>query len=224
MTKIQEKLFALQDEKYRDFQGALIPGKSNSTMIGVRTPLLRSLAKELYPLDETASFMESLPHEYFDENQLHAFLIENERDFDTCLALTERFLPYVDNWATCDQLSPKTFRKNLPELEKKAVEWCASEKPFTVRFGIKMLMSHFLDDGRFDEKYLKIVTSVRSEHYYVKMMIAWYVATALAKQWDAALVVLKNHELDPWVHQKAIQKAVESRRISAEQKDLLRSL
>ena len=223
MTEIQKRLFDLQDEGYRDFNGALIPTVERDKTIGVRTPELRKLAKELSGTKEAEDFLTSLPHEYFDENQLHAFLLERVKDYDACLAAVERFLPYVDNWATCDQLNPKVFKKHKGALLGKIREWIASGETYTARFGMGMLMAHYLEED-FRPEYLEWVASVRSEEYYIRMMQAWYFATALAKQYEAALPYIRERRLEPWTHNKAIQKAVESRRISEEQKTVLRSL
>ena len=223
MTAIQERLFALQDADYAAFQRPLIPTVEKETFIGVRTPALRSLAKELRGTNEAEEFLESLPHVYFEENQLHAFLIALEKDFDAALALTDAFLPWVDNWATCDQLTPKAFRKNRTALHRKIDEWIASTHEYTVRFAVKMLMDHFLDDA-FSPEILEPVAAVRREEYYIRMMQAWFFATALAKQYETALPYLERGRLETWVHNKTIQKAVESFRISSEQKAYLKSL
>ena len=223
MDKITEKLFAMQDIKYRDFQVKLIPGADPDTFIGTRTPQLRSLAKEMLRSGDADEFLEELPHRYFDENQLHGFIICEVKDFDRAMALTEKFLPYVDNWATCDQLSPKAFKKNKAVLAEKAKEWIASDKTYTVRFGIGMLMSHFLDDD-FAPEYMEIVAAVKSDVYYVNMMIAWYFATALAKQYSHAVKYIEDGVLSPWVHNKTIQKARESFRVSDEHKEYLKKL
>ena len=221
--EIRQSLFDLQDIKYRDFQAKLIPGTDTETMIGVRTPELRKLAKQMLKREEIGEFLQDLPHRYFDENQLHAFIISGIREYGKCMEELERFLPYVDNWATCDQMSPVVFKKHKQELLSGIREWIRSEHTYTVRFGIGMLMQHFLDDD-FDPAYPELVAGVRSEEYYVNMMIAWYFATALAKQYDAVLPYIERRRLDPWVHNKTIQKAVESYRISDEQKEYLRSL
>ena len=221
--EIRQSLFDLQDIKYRDFQAKLIPGTDAETMIGVRTPELRKLAKQMLKREEIGEFLQDLPHRYFDENQLHAFIVSGIREYGKCMEELERFLPYVDNWATCDQMSPVVFKKHKQELLSGIREWIRSEHTYTVRFGIGMLMQHFLDD-EFDPAYPELVAGVRSEEYYVNMMIAWYFATALAKQYDAVLPYLEGRRLDPWVHNKTIQKAVESYRISDEQKEYLRSL
>lgn len=221
--EIKDALFALQDTAYRDFQTKLIPGLESGSMIGVRTPELRKLAKQMAKRDEIGEFLEVLPHTYFDENQLHAFILSERKDFEQCVEEVERFLPFVDNWATCDQMSPKVFKKHRPELLPYINKWIASDKTYTVRFGIGMLMEHFLDDD-FDPSYPEMVSGIRSEEYYVNMMIAWYFATALAKQYEAVLPYLEENRLAPWTHNKTIQKAVESYRITPEQKGYLKGL
>ena len=221
--EIRTGLFSLQDTAYRDFQGKLIPGLGAETMIGVRTPELRKLAKELAKREDIRDFLKDLPHEYFDENQVHAFILSEEKDMEKCMEELELFLPYVDNWATCDQMSPKVFRKNKKDLLTAIKRWIESDQTYTVRFAIKMLMEHFLDED-FDPIYPEMVAEVRSEEYYIRMMIAWYFATALAKRYDAVLPYLKQEKLDVWTHNKAIQKAVESYRITEEQKIYLKSL
>ena len=221
--EIREKLFALQDEKYRDFQIRLIPGSGRDTMIGVRTPDLRRYAKQLIKTEDIQIFLNDLPHQYFDENQLHAFIISEIKDYDRCMREVIRFLPYVDNWATCDQLSPGIFKKHRQELLQQIRIWIRSDRTYTIRFGIGMLMQHFLDDD-FDPEYPAMVAGIRSEEYYVNMMIAWYFATALAKQYEAVLPFMENHRLDAWTNNKAIQKSVESFRITPDQKEYLRSL
>lgn len=221
--EIKDALFALQDTTYRDFQAKLIPGLKSGSMIGVRTPELRKLAKKMAKREGIDGFLENLPHTYFDENQLHAFILSERKDFEQCVGEVDRFLPFVDNWATCDQMSPKVFKKHRPELLPYIHEWIASDKTYTVRFGIGMLMEHFLDDD-FDPAYPEMVSGVRSEEYYVNMMIAWYFATALAKQYEAVLPYMEGNRLAPWTHNKTIQKAVESYRITPEQKGYLRGL
>lgn len=223
MEEIQQRLFAMQDLEYREFISKLNPAIDKENIIGIRTPKLRQLAKELNKSPEAEAFLKALPHKYYEENNLHAFLIEKIKDFDNCLSETERFLPFVDNWATCDSMSPKVFGKHLTELEKRISVWLQSEKTYTVRFGIEMLMSWYLGD-RFDPKYLEMVAGVSSEEYYVNMMIAWYFATALAKQYDAVIPYIENRRLSDWCHRKTIQKAIESYRITEEQKNYLRSL
>ena len=221
--EIREELFRQQDVSYRDFQSKLIPTVDNSAFIGVRTPALRTLARQMIGREDARDYLTDLPHRYFDENQLHAFMISEIRDYQQCIDEVNSFLPYVDNWATCDQLSPKAFKKHRAQLREEIRGWIASDQTYTVRFGIGMLMQHFLDDD-FDPKYPESVAQIRSEEYYINMMIAWYFATALAKQYDVILPYMEGRKLDVWTHNKAIQKAVESRRITPEQKAYLKSL
>ena len=221
--EIRNGLFDLQDSQYRDFQAKLIPSASADKMIGVRTPVLRKLAKDLAKRKEIGGFLNDLPHRYFDENQLHAFIISQLKDYEQCMDEVIRFLPYIDNWATCDQLSPKMFRKHRPKLIDQIRKWIISDHTYTIRFGIGMLMEHFLDED-YDPAYPEMVACIRSDEYYVNMMIAWYFATALAKQYDSILPFIKNRRLDPWTHNKTIQKARESYRISPEQKEYLKAL
>ena len=223
MTEIQERLFALQDLPYRDFNARLLPTVDKETIIGVRTPALRKLARELRGSEAAGGFLAELPHRYFEENGLHAFLIESIRDYGECLAAVERFLPFVDNWATCDSLSPPVFKQHRAELLAPIERWLASKETYPVRFGVGMLMAHYLD-ADFAPRYLEWVAALRSEEYYINMMIAWYFATALAKQYDAALPYIEQRRLEPWTHNKAIQKAVESYRITDEQKAYLKTL
>ncbi len=213
----------MQDTKYRDFQAKLLPTVNPQTLIGVRTPLLRAFSKKLFKQNDFSDFLNVLPHKYFDENQLHAFLISEIKDFDSCLEQVNKFLPFVDNWATCDQMSPKVFKKHKKQLLEQIKIWILPEKTYTVRFAVGMLMQHFLDED-FDLEYPKMVLKIQSEEYYVKMMIAWYFATALAKQYSAVLPFLENQSLEKWTHNKAIQKALESYRITDEQKKYLRTL
>ncbi len=220
---IQKELFALQDISYGDFQAKLVPNISRELFIGVRVPEARKLAKRLAKEPEASKFLRDLPHKYYDENILHALLISEMKDYSDCILEVDNFLPYVDNWAVCDILSPKIFKKNSTALLKKIKEWSASEKTYTCRFGIEMLMSYFLEDD-FKSEYLEIPASVHSEEYYGRMMIAWFFATALAKQWDATIKYIEDHGLDAWTHNKAIQKARESRRITPKQKEYLKSL
>jgi 3-methyladenine DNA glycosylase AlkD len=223
IEKIRKTLFSLQDTKYGDFQAKLIPTIGRETVIGVRTPELKSIAKDILKDGNYKGFLEELPHRYFEENQLHAFIISGIKDLNECMEDLETFLPYVDNWATCDQMSPKIFRKHKDLLLTHIIEWIDSEKTYTVRFGVGMLMEHFLDDD-FDPLYPEMVAKLRSEEYYVNMMIAWYFATALAKQYESILPFIEEKRLDDWTHNKAIQKSLESRRITEEQKLYLKSL
>ena len=221
--EILQRLFALQDLKSGDFQAKLMPTVDKSTIIGVRTPALRRLAKEFAKREDVGAFLDALPHGYYDENNLHGFLLCEEKDFDRVITRLDAFLPYIDNWATCDLLSPKVFKKHKAELLPHIRRWLASSKVYTVRFGIEMLMSHYLDED-FTPEYFDWVAVLRSEEYYVNMMIAWYFATALVKQYDTALPILLEQRLMPWTHNKIIQKAIESYRITDEQKAYLRSL
>ena len=223
MTPLQEQLFALRDEGYRDFSSKLIPSVLPERVIGVRTPALRAFAKDFAKTPEAADFLRALPHFYLEENNLHAFLIERIRDYDACVAALDAFLPYVDNWATCDLMSPKALGRDRARLIGDVRRWMASGQLYTVRFGIGLLMAHFLEED-FRPETLDAVAAIETEEYYLRMMQAWYFATALAKQYDAAVCYLEQGALDPWTHNKAIQKAVESYRITAEQKEYLKSL
>ncbi len=223
MTQIQQVLFSMQDEGYRDFQSRLMPTVSKKEIIGVRTPLLREYAKKLFQNGDYHDFLRELPHAYYEENNLHGILLCQIKNFSCVIDEIERFLPYVNNWATCDMLHPRIFAKHTRELLPYIRQWLISEHPYTVRFGIEMLMNEYLDK-QFEETYLAEVSRIRSEEYYVNMMIAWYFATALAKQYDATIPYLKNKKLSPWVHNKTIQKAIESYRITTEKKDDLKTL
>ena len=221
--EIKHALFQMQDRPYGAFQSKLIPTADPEIFIGVRTPDLRKYAKQLVKRDDIFDFLHALPHQYFDENQLHAFILSEMKDYGICIEEVDRFLPYVDNWATCDQLSPKAFGKNKDRLLLHIRNWIESDHTYTKRFAIGMLMQHYLDDD-FDSDYPEIVAKVRSEEYYVNMMIAWYFATALAKQYEAVIPYIEGQRLDVWTHNKAIQKARESRRITPEQKEYLKTL
>ncbi len=223
MTELQKKLFELQDKDYKEFHSKLIPTVDSDRVIGVRTPELRKFAKEFNKSGERYGFMEELPHYYYEENNLHGFLIEFIKDFDEAVQALDKFLPYVDNWATCDMMSPKILAKRPDELILKVREWIASEKTYTIRYAIGTLMRYFLDE-RFDIEYPELAAAVKSEEYYVNMMVAWYFATALAKQYEAVIPYIEQNQLDKWIHNKTIQKAVESNRITAEQKNYLRTL
>ena len=220
---VQGKLFELQDLNYRDFHAKLMPTVYKERVIGVRTPALRKFAKEFGKTKEAEEFLKQLPHEYYEEDKLHGFLIAGMKDFDRCIEELERFLPYVDNWATCDLLSPKIFKKHLQELLVKIRVWTVSEHTYMIRFGVGMLMSLYLDEA-FELEYPEMVSGIRSNEYYVNMMIAWYFATALAKQYEAVLPFIENGRLDKWTHNKAIQKAVESCRVTDEKKAYLKTL
>ena len=223
IPKVQQDLFTMQDLKYRDFQCKLMPTVASDTVIGVRTPELRKFAKEFSKKPDVDEFLKILPHKYYEENNLHGFLIETIKDYDRVITELDAFLPYVDNWATCDLMRPKIFQKHLEELLGKIKEWINDDHTYTIRFGIEMLMSFYLDE-QFCPEFLELVSYVQSEEYYVNMMVAWYFATALAKQYDDTLPYIEQHRLSKWTHNKAIQKAVESYRISDGQKTYLRTL
>ena len=220
---IRDRLFALRDSDYAAFQAKLTPGVPLERFIGVRVPDARRLAKTIASNPEAAAFLTDLPHGCFDEDILHALLISEIKDYETCIAAVEAFLPYVDNWAVCDVMSPKAFKRHKAELLGKIRVWASSKEAYTCRFGLEMLMTHFLDED-FEAELLEIPAAVRSEEYYVNMMIAWFFATALAKQWDAAIPYLQQSALESWVHNKPIQKARESRRIVDERTAYLKTL
>ena len=221
--EIIRELFRLQDKDYALLQAKIIPNIASEKIIGVRTPALRTFAKTLYKDSDIEDFLSGVPHQYFDEDQLHAFVISLEKDFDRCITRVDAFLPYIDNWATCDQLSPKVFKKNPEKLLPFIQTWIKSDRTYTVRFAIGMLMQHFLNEN-FDTKYVDMVAEIRSKEYYINMMIAWYFATALAKQYESVLPYIEEKRLDSWTHNKAIQKSVESYRITDEQKKYLKSI
>ena len=220
---MMKSLYAAQNIAYRDFNAKLIPNISHDLFIGVRTPILRKIAKDIIQSGGQDTFMATLPHKYFEENQLHAFIISEIKDFDTCIQETERFLPYIDNWATCDQLNPRVFKKNLNVLYKYVCKWIKSKHVYTVRFAIKILMQYWLDD-KFDEKYADMVANIKSDEYYINMMRAWYFATGLAKQFDKILPYLEQSHIDEWTRQRAIQKACESYRVTDKNKEILRKI
>ena len=221
--KIQKELFSRQDKEYMKFLSKLTPNVSEDTIIGVRIPEIRKLAKKLVRNNEYEDFLKELPHKYYDENLLHGAIISENKDFENCIELLDSFLPFVDNWAVCDTISPKIFKKHKKELIEKIKEWSQSDKTYTCRFGVEMLMTHFLDED-FKKEYLEMVANIHSEEYYVKMAVAWFFATALAKQWDYAVIYLENNRLDVWVHNKTIQKARESLRILEDKKGYLKGL
>ena len=223
IKEIEKILFENQDLKYRDFQAKLMPNVDKERIIGVRTPILRKLGKQLAKEPQIDEFLSAIPHDYYDENNLHGFIISECKDYKKAVEYVDKILPYVDNWATCDLLSPKVFKKNRSDLKLDINRWLKSSETYTIRFGIEMVMSHFLDDD-FDKSYLETISKIRSDEYYVNMMIAWYFATALAKQWDSTVPYIEQYKLDKWVHNKTIQKAVESYRITDEQKTYLRTL
>lgn len=223
MTSIQKQLFDMQDLTYRDFSAKLMPNVEKDRVIGVRTPALRAFAKRMFKEGNYQEFLNDLPHTYYEENNLHGFLIEQIKDFDSCLKELDKFLPFVDNWATCDLMRPKAIKTNLPELLEKINVWIKSEKTYIVRFAIEMLMCYYLD-SEFKKEYLEKVSYVKSDEYYVNMMISWYFATALAKHYDETVIYLENNRLPEWVHNKTIQKAIESYRITDEKKRYLKTL
>jgi 3-methyladenine DNA glycosylase AlkD len=239
VAELKKMLFKNQDLKYRDFHASLLPNIDKKTIIGVRVPMMRKIAKEFAagatPAD-LGKFLDKLPHKYFEENQVHLFVVERIKDREECLRRIERFLPYIDNWAVCDGKSPKALLKDETQFLERIQAWIKSNHPYTVRFGVNMLMNYFLDE-RFDKRFLKWVAAIDeslfnddgraecpTDRYYVQMVIAWYMATALAKQWDAAFPYIKGRKLSPWIHAKSIQKACESYRITDEQKKTLRGL
>lgn len=223
LTPLQQRLFALQDEAYGDFQSKLMPGIPRESIIGVRMPDLRKFAKAFAKEPESQAFLRQLPHRFYEENNLHMLLIDTVKDYDRTVTLLEDFLPFVDNWATCDLSSPKSFKKHHKELIGDIRRWMDSGETYTIRYGVEALMNHFLEED-FRPEYLDWVTHIQSEEYYVRMMAAWFFATALAKQYDAALPILEQQRLPLWTHNKTIQKAVESYRITPEQKTYLKSL
>lgn len=223
MTKLQISLFDMQDVTYRDFHSRLIPNISKDRVIGIRTPILRKFAKEYAKTDDAQAFIRELPHYYYEENNLHMMIITDIKDYDTCVMEIERFLPCIDNWATCDLPTPKCFYKNKEKLLDKVISWIKSDDTYTIRYGIETLMNIYLEDA-FESSYPRLVSEVISDEYYVNMMIAWYFATALAKQWETVIPYIEEKRLPEWVHKKTIQKAVESYRITDEQKKYLRTL
>ncbi len=220
---VQKRLFKMQDTGYRDFHAKLIPTIDKEKVIGIRTPMLRKFAREFGKTEGSEMFLQVLPHQYYEENNLHGLLIEQIRDYDKCLEEMERFLPYIDNWATCDMLALRVVKGHLEVFIREVYRWMESEKPYTIRFGISMLMRYYLDE-EFKPEYPEKVAAIRSEEYYVNMMRAWYFATALAKQYKQVLPFLEEQRMDIWTHNKTIQKATESYRITPEQKEYLRTL
>lgn len=221
MEEIQKQLFELQDMAYRDFHSRLMPDIDKETVIGIRVPVLRKYAKSIAGTELAEKFIKELPHCYYEENNLHMMLITGIKDYARCLTAIERFLPYIDNWATCDFPAPKCFEDHKEELLPVIKRWIVSSETYTIRYGIGMLMRLYLDED-FDPEYVRLVVGVKSDEYYVNMMIAWYMATALAKQWDAVIPYIEEHCMSDWVHRKTIQKAVESYRITDEQKKYLK--
>ena len=223
ITNVQDQLFGMQDLKYRDFHAKLMPTVNKEKLIGVRTPALRAFAKSYGKTEEAKEYLQILPHQYYEENNLHGLLIEQIKDYDTCLKELKRFLPYIDNWATCDMLAVKVVKKHLDTFIDEIYRWMESDYTYTIRFGVNMLMRYYLEDA-FRMEYPEKVAQVRSEEYYVNMMRAWYFATALAKQYEKILPFIEEQKLDIWTHNKTIQKAIESYRITPEQKEYLRGL
>ena len=224
INKIKNDLLLMQDKTYKDFHSKLMPTINPNSIIGIRVPVLRDYAKKLFKensIESLNSFLKNLPHEFYEENNIHAFIIEKINNFDECIFYLEEFLPYIDNWATCDMLNPKIFKTNCEKLLEKIYQWINSDSVYTVRFAIGMLMRFFLDE-KFETKYLDLVSSINSEEYYINMMRAWFFATALAKQYDQTLPYIKNYSLDKWTHNKTIQKANESFRITKDQKEELK--
>jgi len=220
---MKDPLFSLQDKAYKAFNAKLLPTVDPDTIIGVRVPQLRKLAKAFFKDTASKAFLENLPHKYYEEDNIHAFVLEQIKDFDVALSETEKFLSYIDNWATCDMFLPKVFKTNKEKLLPHARKWLVSDKTYTIRYGMGVLLKLFLD-GDFKPEYLKWVADVKSEEYYIRMMQAWYFATALAKQYDSTIVYLTEQRLDSWTHNKTIQKAIESYRIDKETKMYLRML
>lgn len=225
IKQIQEELTVNQDLTYKTFTLKLLPGVDPEKVIGVRLPIIKKLAKKWSKEAHIYEFLAILPHQYFEENGLHEHIIADIKDYDKCINEIDRFLPFIDNWATCDTLAPKCFKKkdNKSRLIEDIKRWLASTEPFTIRFGLEMLLSHFLDED-FHPEYLEWVARETNYHYYVRMMVAWFFATALAKQWDATIPYIENPRMEKWTHNKAIQKAIESYRITPEQKEYLRTL
>ena len=218
---VYDRLTEYRDDKYREFQSKLVPNIPEDTILGVRTPQMRKIAKELFGTEEAEKFLNSLPHEIYEENLVHFFLIAMIKDFDSCVEAVESFLPYIDCWPVCDQSSPKIFSKNHEKLLPYIRKWITSDHVYTARFGIRMLMNEFLG-ADFREEYLSWVAGKQGEDYYLKMMVAWFFATALAKQYDASIIYIEEHRLEPWIHRKTIQKACESFRVSDDHKAYLK--
>jgi 3-methyladenine DNA glycosylase AlkD len=220
---VYEKLLEAKDDSYKEFQAKLVPNIDPATIIGVRTPQMRQIAKEIFTSGQMDDFLKELPHKYYEENLVHFFIISLIKDFDECIQAVETFLPYVDCWPVSDQATPKSFKNNHEKLLPYIRKWIASDEVYTARFGIRMLMNEYLGDD-FEEEYLELVASKKGDDYYLKMMVAWYFATALAKRYDESIKYIEDHRLDDWVHKKAIQKAIESFRVTDEHKEYLKSL
>ncbi len=222
-TSLQIELFSLQDLKYKDFHQKLMPTVDEDKVIGIRTPVLRKFAKTFSKTEEAESFLKNLPHKYYEEDNLHAFLLEEINDYEILIEELNKFLPFVDNWATCDMLRPKILKKHKPELLVDIKRWLNSKDTYAIRFAVNCLMNYYLEED-FKPEYLHLVKNIESEEYYINMVRAWYFATALAKQYDETIKLLETNSLDKWTHNKTIQKAVESYRITDEQKIILKSL
>lgn len=218
-----DRLTEVKDDDYRKFQAKLVPNIPPETILGVRTPQMRKIAKEVYESDYRDEFLNDLPHKYYEENLIHFFVLALIKDFDECVKRVEIFLPYVDCWPVSDQATPKSFKKNHQKLLPYIKKWISSQHVYTARFGLRMLMNEFLGED-FKEEYLELAACKTGEDYYLKMMIAWFFATALAKRYDESVKYIENRRLDDWTHKKAIQKAVESYRVSDEHKKYLKSL
>lgn len=223
MKIIQDRLFELQDLEYKEFHSKLMPTVCEEKIIGVRVPQLRKFAKELNKSEYKTEFLSTLPHKYYEEDNLHAFLIEQIKDFDECISALDNFLLFVDNWATCDMMAPKVLGKSPEKLYEKIEEWVKSSHTYTVRFAVVTLMKFFMNE-RLDEKHLRLISSIKSDEYYINMAIAWYFATALSSNWEMVVPYIEKQKLDKWIHNKTIQKAVESYRITKEQKEYLKTL
>lgn len=223
MNTIQERLFTLQDLEYRNFHSKLMPTVNKEKIIGVRTPVLRKLAKEINNSDLKAEFLKTLPHKYYEEDNLHAFLIEQIKDFDECISALDDFLLHIDNWATCDMMTPRILEKYPDKLYLKIQEWINSSHTYTVRFGVVILMKFFMNE-HLDKKHLSLLLTINSDEYYVNMAIAWYLATALASNWDMVIPYIEKQKFDKWIHNKTIQKAIDSYRITQDQKTYLKTL
>ena len=220
---VVDKLNKVKSEEYKEFQSKLVPNIQKDTILGVKTPEMRDIAKEVFASKDRDDFLSDLPHKYYEENLVHFFVISMIKDFDECVKRVEEFLPYVDCWPLSDQATPKSFKKNHQKVLPLIYKWIASDHVYTARFGLRMLMNEFLDDD-FKAEYLEVAANKRGEDYYLKMMVAWYFATALAKQYDASIKYFEERKLDDWVHKKAIQKAIESYRVSDEHKEYLKTL
>ncbi len=223
MNQVYEMLLKVKDDNYKEFQSKLVPNISKESILGVRTPEMREIAKEVFNSSFKDEFLNDIPHKYYEENIIHMFVVSLIKDFDECINELDKFLKYVDCWPVSDQASPKCFKKNHDKLLPVVKRWISSSHIYTSRFGMRTLMNEYLDKD-FKEEYLELVSNVKGDDYYLKMMQAWYFATALAKQYDSTIKYIENHKLDDWVHKKSIQKAIESFRVSDEHKEYLKTL